>query len=103
MGMTYRKLAEFITTTFSHDQLDQDITVCVGSIDEYYPLDKIVFATNGSILFEEGQPILQIDGPNSINLDETADEVCSECETPTRCQSCEFNAAINRVAKGEEP
>jgi hypothetical protein len=94
--MTYRKLAEFITMTFSQEQLNQTIIIQVD--EEYFPLEKILFIEETSVLIK-GQPILSTDKVEEFS----ADDVCNECETRTRCQSCEFNAAIQRVAQGEEP
>jgi len=42
-------------------------------------------------------------GGKTLHFDSDVNNVCDECETKTECKSCEFNAAINRVAKGEAP
>ena len=59
--MTYRKLAEFITTRFSSEQLDQDVIVYDVELDEYYPMADIAYTdAKASDVLDDNHQVLCI-------------------------------------------
>ena len=41
MSMTYRDFMEYVADNFSEEQLDQDMTIFIRGIDEYYPIERL--------------------------------------------------------------
>jgi hypothetical protein len=46
---------------------------------------------------------LEISEDVDDELDNAADAICNECQTPDECESCQFNDAIKTVLEGEQP
>jgi hypothetical protein len=59
--MTYKELAEKILNTFNDDQLYYDVTIHLGSNDEYYKIDDLALTNDEEEdRLDDGHPILVV-------------------------------------------
>jgi hypothetical protein len=60
MAITYKELANLILHEMSPEQQEQDITIFVPGVDEYYPA-TLAFTDDDCDVLDPGHPILTLE------------------------------------------